>query len=72
MYLKHKDRIESFTKQLIGQHTRPNQPLLVSKDIQSVFDAYIDKCIYHFEKLSDTEHGNDEHYYDEYENNNKE
>lgn len=55
LYLKHKERIESFTYQLLEQHTRPQQPLLVSKDIQSVFDVFIDKCIYHFEKMCDIE-----------------
>lgn len=63
LYLKHKQRIESFTYQLLEQHTRSNQPLLVSKDIQSVFDVFIDKCIYHFEKLCDAETEDSHLYY---------
>jgi hypothetical protein len=64
LYLKHKRRIETFTEQLLQQHTRSNQPMLVSKDIQSVFDAFIDKCIYYFEKLTDIETEDSHTYYE--------
>jgi hypothetical protein len=53
LYQKHKSQIESFTHQLLEQHTRPHQPLLVNREIQSVFDEYIRLCIQHFEMFDD-------------------
>jgi hypothetical protein len=53
LYQKHKSQIESFTHQLLEQHTRSQQPLLVNREIQSVFDEYIQLCIQHFERFGD-------------------
>ena len=65
LYQKYSLSISQLTKELLHQYTSTSTKTLVGKNIQDAFDVYIQECISHFTHLEELSSLQNEKYYGE-------